>query len=135
MTGLNLVFAQTALDIEQVRDIRRSVLCGELNWPRELVQDPSDNQGLLILASLGAKPVGSARLIQRDGKYQIEVFAVLDRFRRQGIGRAMLSALELRAQESVVIMHPGPDTSFFERCGYTRLEKQGDLIPLEKRLS
>lgn len=134
MTTLAVTVAQSALDIEQVRDIRRSVLCGELNWPRELVQDPSDTQALLVLASLGAKPVGSARLIKRDSKFQIEVVAVLERFRRQGIGRAMLVALESRAKGELLVMHPGPDTAFFERCGYVRHKGVTALIQLEKCL-
>ena len=110
--------AASQLDIEQVRDIRRSVLCGELNWPREAVEDPVDAKGILFLASAGHKPVASLRLVRREGKFQVECLAVLERFRRQGIGRALLEAAEAKAKACCQAHVIGPNRAFFEACGY-----------------
>jgi ribosomal protein S18 acetylase RimI-like enzyme len=121
LTGLVIAEAASALDIEQVRDIRRSVLCGELNWPRETVEDPADSGAILFLASLGPKPLASARLIKREGQWHIESLAVLQRFRRQGIGRALLAAMEARAASSTHIFQLGPNQAFFSSCGYLEI--------------
>jgi ribosomal protein S18 acetylase RimI-like enzyme len=132
MTSLQVALASSTLDLEQARDLRRSVLCGELNWPREVVEDPADLESMVLLACLGPKPVGSARLIRRDGQYHIECLAVLERFRRQGIGRALLSFAEAKAQSCVVALVTGTDIAFFERCGYSFVSESESLVRLEK---
>jgi GNAT superfamily N-acetyltransferase len=132
VTQAQVILASSNLDLEQARDLRRSVLCGELNWPREVVDDPADAQGSVFLAMLGPKPVGSARLIQREGKFHVECLAVLERFRRQGIGRALLSSMEQRAQSCVVVLAQGAHVEFFEHCGYSFMSDAESLVRLEK---
>ena len=121
MNGLVIAEAASLLDIEQVKDIRRSVLCGELNWPRETVEDPADSGAILFLASLGPKPVACARLIVREGETHIECVAVLARFRRMGIGRALMAALEAKAGASTHVLVAGPNQAFFEACAYLEI--------------
>jgi GNAT superfamily N-acetyltransferase len=119
--GLLVSLAKSPFDIEQVRDIRRSVLCGELNWPREVVEDPADldPSASLFLASLGPKPLASARLIRREGAWHAEALAVLPHFRGQGAGRALLSALEDAANGRLWAAPTDAAAPFFEHCGYT----------------
>lgn len=138
MSSVSVAPAQSPLDIEQVRDLRRSVLCGELNWPREFVDDPADSGASLFLASLGAKPVGSARLSIHDGAGQAELLAVLPRFRRQGIGRLLLEALEAEARKRSLSclrsLAVGDSRAFFEACGY-QAAKDATKATLEKWLA
>jgi GNAT superfamily N-acetyltransferase len=136
VTGLKVSVATSSLDIEQVRDLRRSVLCGEMNWSREWVEDPSDAKAVLALASVGQKPVASARLAERDGKFYVEVLAVLERFRRQGIGRRLMSTLEQWTQErkgsGLSVLAPSSIAPFFEHLGYQAVVSAQDLVTLEK---
>ena len=125
MTTFSVSIAESSLDIEQARDIRRSALCGELNWPREIVSDPADLDATLAIAMLGAKPVASARLIRRDGVDHIELLAVLERFRKMGIGRSLLEVLEKKSGQAVHVLAPGPESAFFEHCGYRRQAEGG----------
>lgn len=126
---MTITEAVSALDIEQVRDIRRSVLCGELNWPTDSVEDPADSGAVLFLASVGPKPVGSLRLILRQGKHHIECLAVLERFRRQGIGRALMQAAEAKAGATTYAAALGPNQAFFTACAYLQ---KNDSNLLEK---
>ena len=118
MTGLKISEVTSPLDVEQARDIRRSVLCGELNWPREVADDPADLEARLFLASLGPKPLGSARLIQRKGAWHIEALAVLRPFRGLGVGKALLKALEQAAAGPLCSAPQAGLEPFFEHCGY-----------------
>ncbi|MES2201809.1 MAG: GNAT family N-acetyltransferase [candidate division FCPU426 bacterium] len=137
--AFNIHFATSDLDIEQVRDLRRSVLCGEFHWPRELVEDPVDRSSILALATLGPKPVGCARLCQRGSTWHIEVLAVLERQRGQGLGKAILATLEGRARNagasSLRVLCPPDLSPYFERQGYQGTEEASVLEKdLGKRL-
>jgi GNAT superfamily N-acetyltransferase len=131
-----VVAVTTALDLAQARDLRRSVLCGELNWPRELVEDPVDEASFLVLASLGPKPLGSARLARRGADFHIEVLAVLDRFRRQGLGRALVAALEQEARSAqartILALTPPAQAPFFAHLGYAQAESKDGFLRMEK---
>jgi ribosomal protein S18 acetylase RimI-like enzyme len=136
MIDLRVVVASTNLDKEQVRDLRRSVLCGELNWPRESVEDPSDDRSVLLLASLGPKPVGCVRLQQEGHTFHIEVLAVLERFRKQGIGRRLVLELEKKAQEmgatAMAVLAPLSIAPFFEHLGYQSIPTADGFCRLGK---
>lgn len=133
MTSLTLSFCQARLDLEQARDLRRSVLCGELGWPREVVNDPADAQGQVALGLLGPKPVATARLAQRQGEWTIEAMAVLPAFRGKGIGRSLIETLELRARALGVLrlslLCPESAQAYFERFAYFGMESQEAGLP------
>jgi N-acetylglutamate synthase-like GNAT family acetyltransferase len=131
---LSVNLATQSLEIEQVRDLRRSILCGELHWPREVVEEAADQGAFLALALLGAKPVGCARLHSDGGNWQLEALAVLQRFRKQGIGAALIRKLEATAlqegAQSLQVLAPQGLEPYFLKLGFT--QKAGPK--LEKRL-
>ncbi len=114
------------LELEQAQDIRRSVLCGELHLSRDIVADGLDAQALVLLACVGPKPVGTGRLIQREGQWAIEALAVLSPWRRQGVGRALAQALVEAAtvRQGLVLCAISPKSAglFFDACGFVAAE-------------
>lgn len=99
MKGLQVSAVRGALELEQIQDLRRTVLCGELDWPREVVREAQDALAIHFLASLGPKPLGSARLSENGGRFFLELLLVLSNFRRQGIGRELVDAAAAEAQK------------------------------------
>ena len=75
---------------EWASSIRRSVFVQEQGIDESEEWDEHDSVSTHVLAWLGDKPVGTARLLP-EGK--IGRMAVLPEFRSQGIGSAMLLAL------------------------------------------
>jgi GNAT superfamily N-acetyltransferase len=127
------------LDREQAQDLRRSVLCGELHYSRELVDDGQDQApGVWLgLALDGPKPVGTLRL-QRQGAWMLEHLAVLPRWRRQGVGRALVQAAiaaATQAQASEIIAC-GPETAaaFFRAVGFDVRQQEGLLYVWHRTL-
>ena len=82
--------------------VRRTVFVEELGLERAAVFDEHDTQSLLILASEADVPVACARLrIEMDDddmeRAEVQWLAVLPEHRGQGIGSALLSAVESEA--------------------------------------
>jgi GNAT superfamily N-acetyltransferase len=128
------------LDREQAQDLRRSVLCGELHYSRELVDDGQDAASgvWLALALAGPKPVGTLRL-QRQGAWMLEHLAVLPRWRRQGVGRALvqaalISAAQAQARE-VLACGPLSAGAFFGALGFNVRKQEGALQVWQKAIT
>ena len=138
MQGLTVDFASSALDIEQVRDLRRSVLCGELHWPRDIVQGPQDDGAHLALAMLGPKPVASGRLSKHEGDWAVDLIAVVAALRQKGVGRAVMEALEAKAKAlgigRLAAISPPESLVFFEQLGYKVYRRDDGFVILEKWL-
>jgi GNAT superfamily N-acetyltransferase len=132
-----ITFASSALEKAQIQDLRRSVLCGELHWPREIVEDDADGAAQLALATLGAKPVATGRLIEREGCFYLELVAVLQRFRALGIGRSLVEAIEARARQAgatrLRVLAPDSARDYFGKLGYLPLGSAASA--LEKSLT
>jgi GNAT superfamily N-acetyltransferase len=138
MKGLRIAAVGSGLELEQARDIRRSVLCGECNWPREIVDGAQDEGAVLFLASLGPKPLGTLRLRVEGSEGILELLAVLDRFRGQGIGRELLEAAEAEALSRGLrqLSVAAPNSALFSKLGFLDKRKSlGSWQILEKSLS
>ncbi|HTB21172.1 MAG TPA: GNAT family N-acetyltransferase [bacterium] len=120
--------AASKLERELAQDLRRSVLCGELNWGREAVDDGWDQGADVALVSDREKPVATGRLLQRSQRWWLDLVAVLPRHRRQGLGRELAAFLAGLAREkgadSLWVLAPPPSVPFFQACGFVR--DQGD---------
>ena len=115
--------------ISEALPIRTAVFIREQGVPEDLELDEFDENADHALAYIGLACVGTARLIQLgDGKGQIGRMAVLEPYRRRGIGAELLyalmdhgkaheiSALKLHAQ---VLAIP-----FYEKLGF---QAYGDI--------
>lgn len=110
------------LELELIQDIRRSVLCGELHLSRDIVADGLDAGSLVLGAWAGPRPVGTARLTQRQGQWALETLAVLAPWRLQGIGRELVQALAEAARakgaDALWAVAPQPAAPFLGQAGF-----------------
>ena len=131
--------AASKLERELAQDLRRSVLCGELNWGREAVDDGWDQEACVALLSVLEKPVATARLLQRSGLWWLDLLAVLPGHRRQGLGRALVSFLADLAREKGVqglwVLVPLQNVPFFQACGFDRDQGDPDLCIMVRNLA
>jgi predicted GNAT family N-acyltransferase len=75
----------------ELYSVRRAVFIEEQNVPESIELDGRDPDCFHVLASdKKGRPVGTARM---DGKGKIGRMAVLQNYRRRGIGRKMIQAL------------------------------------------
>ena len=75
----------------ELTSIRRAVFIEEQNVPESIELDGNDPDFIHVLVSdKKGRPVGTARM---DNKGKIGRMAVLQNYRRQGIGRKMIQAL------------------------------------------
>ena len=107
---------------EWASSIRRSVFVQEQGIDESEEWDEHDSVSTHVLAWLGDKPVGTARLLP-EGK--IGRMAVLPEFRSRGIGSAMLQALLAVAKEQnlpqVRLSAQQQAIEFYSRHGFSPL--------------
>ncbi len=111
-------------DLALCHALRRIVFIEEQNVPEAEEVDGRDAGALHLLARLDGQPVGCARLLVMGDTGKIGRVCVLQEYRGQGIGVALIqSALEvLRAQPGVMRAKLGSQThaiGFYEKLGFT----------------
>lgn len=133
MESVRLELATDAFALEQVADLLRSVLCGELHLARAVVEDGFDRLELcrVLLAWDGPKPVATVRL-RRDGdKALLEHLAVLPSHRRRGLGRRLIQAAGRLAREAgqseLYCVAPASVDPFFQSCGFVALKRESGI--------
>jgi predicted GNAT family N-acyltransferase len=111
-------------DLALCHALRRIVFIEEQSVPEAEEVDGRDAGALHLLARLDGLPVGCARLLVMGDTGKIGRVCVLQDYRGQGIGVALIqSALEvLRAQPGVLRAKLGSQTHairFYEKLGFT----------------
>jgi predicted GNAT family N-acyltransferase len=79
-------------NLEKVFAIRREVFVGEQNCPPELEWEHED-ESVHFLATVDDEPAGAARWRRTDKGYKLERFAVLKKFRGQGVAQRLVQAV------------------------------------------
>ena len=110
-------------ELAQCFAIRREVFVDEQRVPLHEEMDAHDASSTHFLALLDGEPVGTARLrTLSDGTPKAERVAVRAAHRKNGIGRALMTALEDAARKSghphLVLNAQVPVIAFYERLGY-----------------
>lgn len=77
-------------DLDKVFSIRKIVFVDEQNCPPELEWEHED-ESTHFLATSNGQPCGACRWRKTDAGYKLERFAVLNEFRGQGVGRALIA--------------------------------------------
>jgi predicted GNAT family N-acyltransferase len=84
--------------------------------------DGEDGSCAHFLALDGERPVGTARLHPLEGAVKVERVAVLEPWRGQGVGRALMAALEAAAAArgfAEIVLHAQQAVvPFYEKLGY-----------------
>jgi GNAT superfamily N-acetyltransferase len=128
------------LERELACDLRRTVLCGELNWERDAVSDALDGDEAtdIALAFAGEKPVATARLTRGPGGSFLELLAVLPAHRGRGLGSALVEFLAARARglgaEELGVLAPRQLGPFFQARGFDLGHESGEIQYLKRDL-
>ena len=107
-----------------IQSIRMTVFVQEQQVPVDIEMDGRDVDCLHVLAFVDNHPIGTGRIdLVKEGK--IGRLAVLNPFRRQGIGTALIAALEVMAGNAglakVWLNAQTSALDFYERLGYQPL--------------
>jgi GNAT superfamily N-acetyltransferase len=130
----------STLERELAQDLRRSILCGELNWGREAVDDGWDKDAdvALILDGAGDKPVATGRLIRRAEQWCLDLVAVLPKHRRRGLGRELVDFLASLARQKgalhLLALASSDAVPFFQACGFVEAPGDGVVRLLSREL-
>jgi predicted GNAT family N-acyltransferase len=110
----------------ELTSVRRAVFIEEQNVPESIDLDGSDPDFIHVLASdTNGRPIGTARM---DDKGKIGRMAVLQNYRRQGIGRKMIQALmDYGRKNSIPNFHVSSQVTaigFYRKMGFEPYGKE-----------
>ncbi len=110
------------MELEQALRIRIRVFVREQGVPAEIELDEDDKRALHLLASLGGRAVGTARIVMRGGQAKIGRMAVLKSYRRKKVGKNLLSRAVITAKKQgarEIYLHAQVAViAFYESAGF-----------------
>jgi predicted GNAT family N-acyltransferase len=111
------------VELQEAFEVRRQVFVREQGISEDLVFDGHDGEALHMVVKDGERVIGSARVqFLADNQAKLERMAVLERYRRKGIGREMLQFLDAvwkDKQVQQVIIHAQLEVvPFYRLCGF-----------------
>jgi predicted GNAT family N-acyltransferase len=109
-------------DLEKVFAIRREVFVGEQNCPPELEWEHEDESNH-FLATVDSIPAGASRWRKTDKGYKLERFAVLKKFRGNGVGQQLVKTVlaDLPTDAEYVYLHAQVDAvTLYERFNFVK---------------
>jgi predicted GNAT family N-acyltransferase len=121
VTTLSPAEARAPGALDAALALRHEVFVDEQGVPPELEVDGEDPACVHVLATVDGLLVGTARLREVDGHAKAERVAVRATARRQGVGRALMAALEQEAARTHTWLHlHAQDTAipFYLDLGY-----------------
>jgi len=102
--------------------IRMRVFVSEQGVPRDIELDDDDQHAIHFLATSSGRAVGTARLVMRGKKAKVGRMAVLKKYRRKGIGAALLKrviAAAKRRGARIIFLHAQITViEFYEKMGF-----------------
>jgi len=102
--------------------IRMRVFVSEQGVPRDIELDDDDQHAIHFLATCSGRAVGTARLVMHGKKAKIGRMAVLKKYRRKGIGAALLkrgiAAAKSRGARKIFLHAQVPVIEFYEKMGF-----------------
>jgi predicted GNAT family N-acyltransferase len=126
MNGLDHRLVTGGAELRKAFEVRRQVFVKEQRISEDLVFDERDREALHIVVKDGERVIGSARVqLLVNNQAKLERMAVLNRYRRKGIGRKMLLFLDTvlrNKQVQQVIIHAQHDVApFYKSCGFDQV--------------
>ena len=116
-----LIRAAEETDLPTIFDIRKQVFVLEQDVHPDEEYDEFETSAVHLIALWQEQAVGTARFRSTEKGWKIERMAVLARFRKRGVGRALLSeALERLPKDGrVIYLHAQEHAlSFYESSGF-----------------
>ena len=102
--------------------IRMRVFVSEQGVPRDIELDDDDQHAIHFLATSSGRAVGTARLVMRGKKAKVGRMAVLKKYRRKGIGAAVLTRVIAAAKHRgarIIFLHAQMTViEFYEKMGF-----------------
>ena len=102
--------------------IRMRVFVSEQGVPRDIELDDDDQHAIHFLATSSGRAVGTARLVMRGKKAKVGRMAVLKKYRRKGIGAALLTRVIAAAKHRgarIIFLHAQITViEFYEKMGF-----------------
>ena len=109
--------------LQKVFAIRREVFVGEQNCPPELEWEHEDESNH-FLATVDGVPAGASRWRRTDKGYKLERFAVLKKFRGNGVGQQLVKTVlaDMPADADYVYLHAQVDAvTLYERFNFVKI--------------
>ena len=114
------------VELKEAFEVRRQVFVREQDISEDLVFDGHDKEALHMVVKDGERVIGTARVqFLTDNQAKLERMAILERYRRKGIGKEMLLFLDAvwkDKQVQQVIIHAQLEVvPFYKLCGFDEL--------------
>ena len=119
---------ETEADFKRYYHLRWQLLRAPWGKPEGSETDDIENTCFHVMAVDSGQVIGVARLqFNSDDEAQLRYMAVRPSHEKMGVGRALLEAIERRAQESshsIVMLHARENAvGFYKKLGYRVIEK------------
>ena len=117
---VNVKIVKSHSEKELVLSIRKDVFIRGLNIPEYLEIDKNEDMATYVLAYVKNKPVGTARWRKTKKGIKLERFAVLEKYRSNGIGTKMTKFILKNLKENQLIYLYAQDSAikFYEKLGF-----------------
>ena len=105
---------------ELVLTIRKDVFIRGLNIPEHLEIDENEDVATYVLAYIKNNPVGTARWRKTEKGIKLERFAVLDKYRLNGIGAKITKFIlnNLKETQPIYLFAQESAIKFYEKLGF-----------------
>ncbi len=115
--------ATSERELKEAFEVRKKVFVEEQGISEHLELDGHDSEALHTVVKDGKRVIGTVRvLFLATNQAKLERMAILKPFRRQGVGRGILSFLneELRNRQiTQIVLHAQyPVVAFYKSCGF-----------------
>ncbi len=115
--------AQGSPDLQKAFAIRHQVFVIRQGCPAELERN-QEEESHHFLAFADGEPAGASRWRKTENGVKLERFAVLDEYRGQGVGQALVKAVlnDLPTNEHYVYLHAQlPAIALYEKFGFEKV--------------
>ena len=117
---VNVKIVKSRSEKELVLSIRKDVFIRGLNIPEYLEIDKNEDMATYVLAYVKNKPVGTARWRKTKKGIKLERFAVLEKYRSNGIGTKMTKFIlkNLKKTQPIYLYAQDSAIKFYEKLGF-----------------
>lgn len=117
---VNVKIVKSHSEKELVLSIRKDVFIRGLNIPEHLEIDENEDVATYVLAYIKNNPVGTARWRKTEKGIKLERFAVLDKYRSNGIGAKITKFIlnNLKETQPIYLFAQESAIKFYEKLGF-----------------